>query len=393
VEEIAIVSAVRTAIGSFGGSLKDVPATTLGAEVVREAVRRVGLRGEQVDQVIFGNVIHTSTDDMYLARVIALQAGLPVSVPAYSVNRVCGSGLQAMASAAQSIMVGDAEIVVAGGVESMSRGPYWVEKARWGYRLGNETLVDAVIGGVTDPFMKVQMGVTAEFVAEEYKVTREDQDRFALDSHQKAVKAVTEGLFKEQIVPISVPVRKGPAIVFDTDEQPRSDTSLEKLAGLKTAFKADGTVTAGNSSALADGAAAVILMTRAKAESLGLRPLGVIVSYATAGVEPRFMGVGPVPAVEKALRRADLTMKDIDLIELNEAFAAQSLAVARELGIDPARLNVNGGAIALGHPLGATGGLITVKLLYELVRREANFGLLTLCIGGGQGMAVVLKRK
>ncbi|MCL5960051.1 MAG: beta-ketothiolase BktB [Chloroflexi bacterium] len=391
-EEVIIASGARTAIGTYGGSLRDVPATTLGSIAVKEALRRAGIAGDQVEHTIFGNVIHSSTDDMYISRVVAVNAGIPIGVPAFTVNRLCGSGMQAIISGVQSIISGDAQVVVAGGAESMSRGPYWIDKARWGYRLGNETLIDPVVGGVTDPFNKIHMGITAENVAEQYGITRQEQDEFALESQQKAVKAIQEGLFKEQIVPVELPSRKGTPNIFDTDEHPRADTSREKLASLKPAFKPDGTVTAGNASGLNDGAAAVVLMSRAKAESLGVAPMATIVSYGTAGVDPKYMGIGPIPAVDRALGRADLKMEQMDIIELNEAFAAQALAVARDLKMDSSKLNVNGGAIAMGHPIGATGALLTVKAIYELARRQATYGLITMCIGGGQGIAAILKR-
>ncbi len=390
-EEVAIVGAVRTPIGTFGGSLADVPAPRLGAVVIAEALRRAGLEPHQVEEVIMGNVLSAGLG-MNPARQAAMWAGLPETVPATTVNKVCGSGLKAVALAAQAIALGQAEVVVAGGMENMSAAPYLLPRARFGYRMGHGEVLDHMIkDGLWCAFEECHMGHTAENVAREFEISREEQDRFAYESHMKAARAWEEGRFPEEVVPVEVQGRQGPSKV-ERDEHIRPDTSLEKLARLRPAFANGGTVTAGNASGINDGAAAVVLASRRKVQELGLEPLAWVRAYASAGVPPRIMGMGPVPAVRKALERAGLELGQIDLIEVNEAFAAQSLAVGRELGWDWERVNVNGGAIALGHPIGASGARILVTLLYEMRRRQARRGLATLCIGGGQGIAMVVER-
>jgi len=391
VTSVVITSAARTAIGSFGRSLRDVPPTELGATVARAAIERAGLEPGQVEQVVFGNVIHTSPEDMYMARVVGIGAGIPKEAPAFTVNRLCGSGVQAIVSAAQAIQSGDADVALAGGAESMSRGAYWMENARWGARTGDASLVDAVVGCLTDPFNQIHMGVTAENVAESHGVSREAQDEFALESHRRAQVAIEGGLFDEEVVPIEVKARKG-SVEFRFDEHLRRDATLETFAKLKPAFKKDGTVTAGNASGVNDAAAAVVVMSAGRAQELGVPVRARILSYAVCGVEPKTMGIGPVPAVRKALERAGRTLDDVDVIELNEAFAAQSLAVIKDLGLDPAKVNPNGGAIALGHPIAATGAVLTTKILGEMERENHKLGLVTLCIGGGQGIAMLLGR-
>ncbi len=388
--EIVVLSGVRTAIGTYGGSLKDKAPTELGAAVVREAVKRATIKPEEVGHVIFGNVIHTDTHDMYLARVAAVNGGLPVETPAFTLNRLCGSGLQAIVSAAQMIGMGDASVVVAGGAEVMSRGPYWVPGARWGMRMGDGKLIDPVVGGLTDPFNNYHMGVTAENVAAKWGISREQQDELALQSHQRAAAAIQAGYFKEQILPIEVTV-KGKMVAFDTDEHVKANTTMEVLAKLRPVFTKDGTVTAGNASGMNDAAAAVVLMEESQAKQRGLQPLGRLVAYAFAGVEPKYMGIGPVPAVKKALERAGLTVQDMDTIELNEAFAAQAIAVIRDLDLPMERTNPNGSGISLGHPVAATGCLLTLKALYELRRTGGKYALVTMCIGGGQGIAAIFE--
>jgi acetyl-CoA C-acetyltransferase len=386
-----IVSAVRTAIGSFQGSLAGVPAVDLGALVIKEAMARAGIGGEQIDEVIMGNVLQAGLGQNP-ARQAAIKAGIPAEVPAMTINKVCASGLKSVALAAQAILAGQAEVVVAGGMENMSLAPYLLNKARTGYRMGDDKVVDAMIkDGLWCAMTDVHMGITAENVAEQYGLTREEQDQFALASQEKAAKAIAEGRFQEEIVPVEIPQRKGDPVVFAVDEHPRA-TSPEKLAALRPAFKKDGTVTAGNASGINDGAAALVVMSEEKAKELGLKPLAYVVAAASAGVDPSIMGTGPIPATRKALAKAGLTMEDIDLIEANEAFASQALAVAKDLAMPEEKVNVNGGAIALGHPIGASGARILTTLLYEMKRRGSRYGLATLCIGGGQGTALIVER-
>jgi acetyl-CoA C-acetyltransferase len=389
--DVFVLSGVRTAIGKYGGGLAGVPPCDLAAAVVREAVSRAGVEPAAVGHCVFGNVIHTEPRDMYLSRVAAVNGGLPVETPAFTVNRLCGSGLQAIVSAAQAIALGDAQVAVAGGAESMSRGQYWVPGLRWGQRMRDGVVIDAVVGALTDPFDGCHMGVTAENVAAGYGVSRDDQDELAVESHRRAAAATDAGYFSGQILPIEVPGRKG-TTTFATDEQVRPGVSAEDMAKLKPAFAADGTVTPGNASGINDAAAAVVLADGAFAEREGLAPLGRLVAYSHAGVEPRVMGMGPVPAVRKVLDRAGLKLDEIDLFEVNEAFAAQALAVVRELGLPPERTNPNGSGISLGHPIGATGAILVVKALYELRRTGGRYGLVTMCIGGGQGIAAVFER-
>ena len=387
-----ILSGCRTAIGTFGGALKDVPATELGALVVREAVARASVRPDQVDEVILGCILQAG-QGMNPARQATIKAGLPDSVPAHTVNKVCGSGLKAVMLAAQAIKAGDAEIVVAGGLENMSRAPFLLPGARWGERLGHGKVLDHMIHeGLTDAFHDIHMGITAENLVERYGLTREDQDAFAAESQARAAAAIREGRFKAEIVPVEIPQKTGGPKRVDTDEHPRADTTRESLAKLAAAFKKDGSVTAGNSSGLNDGAAALVVASGERAKGLGAKPMARIVGYASAAVDPRVMGIGPVPAVRKALEKAGLAVDAIDLWELNEAFAAQSVAVARELKLDAARVNVNGGAIALGHPIGASGARILVTLLHALAARGLKRGVAGLCIGGGQGVALVVER-
>jgi acetyl-CoA C-acetyltransferase len=389
--EVVIASAARTAIGSFGRSLRDIAPTELGATVARAAVKRAGIEPDQIEQVVFGNVIHTAPEDMYMARVVGIRAGIPKEAPAFTVNRLCGSGVQAIVSAAQAIQTSDAEIVLAGGAESMSRGAYWAQNARWGARMGDASLVDAVVGALTDPFNEIHMGVTAENVADSHGISRDAQDEFALESHRRAQAALEAGLFDDEVVPIEVKTRKG-TVEFKVDEHVRLDASLETFSKLRPAFKPDGTVTAGNASGVNDAAAAVVVMSASRADELGAPVRARILSYAVCGVEPKTMGIGPVPAVRKALARAGKTLDDVDVIELNEAFAAQSLAVCQDLDLDLAKVNPNGGAIALGHPIAATGAIITTKILGEMERNHHKLGLVSLCIGGGQGIAMLLER-
>jgi acetyl-CoA C-acetyltransferase len=389
--EVVALSGVRTAIGRYGGSLKDVPPSELAAQVVRESVARARIDPADVGHVVFGNVIHTDAHDMYLSRVAAVNGGLPVETPALTLNRLCGSGLQAIVSAAQMIALGDVDAAVAGGAESMSRGAYWLPAMRWGQRLNDGAVVDATVGALTDPFDDCHMGTTAENVAARWGMTREEQDAFAVESHRRAAAATAHGYFKSQILPITVKGKGGP-LAFETDEHIRADANLAAMAMLKPAFDPRGTVTAGNAAGLNDAAAAVVLMERTAAERRGLVPRARLVAYAHAGVAPMYMGIGPVPAVRAALARAGLLVADLDVIELNEAFAAQALAVIRELGLPPARTNPNGSGISLGHPVGATGCILTVKALYELERTGGRYALVTMCIGGGQGIAAVLER-
>ena len=389
--EVVVLSAVRTAIGKYGGSLKDQPPTELGALVVREVVRRAGIEAAAVGHVVFGNVIHTDIHDMYLARVAAIKGGLPVETPALTLNRLCGSGLQAIVSAAQVIQLGDADAAVAGGAEVMSRGQYWVPGLRWGQRMNDGAVVDAMVGALTDPFDDCHMGITAENVAAKWGVSRQDQDALAVESHRRAAAAIANGYFKEQILPLEFKAR-GKTTLFDTDEHVRADANREAMAQLKPAFDPQGTVTAGNAAGINDAAAAVVLMERSAAEGRGLRPLARLVAYAFAGVEPRYMGMGPVAAVRSVLDRAGLRVRDLDVIELNEAFAAQALAVMRELDLPADRTNPHGSGISLGHPIGATGCILTVKALYELARIGGRYALVTMCIGGGQGIAAIYER-
>lgn len=391
-KDVVIVSAARTAVGDFGGALKDVAPCDLGATVIQAVLARAGVGGAEVGHVAVGHVINTEPRDMYLSRVAALNAGVSQETPAFNVNRLCGSGLQAIVSAAQTILLGDAEVAAAAGAESMSRAPYIVPTQRWGARMGDAAMLDMMTGALSDPFDRVHMGVTAENVAARYQVSRDAQDALAVESHRRAAAAIDAGHFKDQIVPVTIKSRKGD-IVFDTDEHVRRDISVQGLAGLRPVFqKENGTVTAGNASGLNDGAAAVLLMTRAQAERRGLKPLARLVSYAHAGVDPKYMGIGPVPATRAALARAGLTVDQLDVVEANEAFAAQACAVTRELTLDPTRVNPNGSGIALGHPIGATGAIITVKALYELQRVGGRYALVTMCIGGGQGIAAVFER-
>ncbi|MFM0305667.1 acetyl-CoA C-acyltransferase family protein [Paraburkholderia sediminicola] len=389
--EVVVVSGVRTAIGKFGGSLKDVPPTELGSLVVRDVLARAGVEGDQVGHVVFGNVIATEPKDLYLARVAALNGGVSEATPAFTVNRLCGSGLQAIISAAQTILLGDADIAIGGGAENMSRAPYITPDAHFGARMGDTRLIDMMLGALNDPFYAMHMGITAENVAVRYGITREQQDTLAVVSHRRAAQAITDGRFKGQILPITRKV-KGKEIVFDTDENVRHQLDPNELAQLRPAFqKSAGTVTAGNASSINDAAAAVLMMARETAEQRGLKPLARLVSYAHAGVDPRYMGIGPVPATRIALQRAGLRIDDLDVIEANEAFAAQACAVSQELQLDPAKVNPNGSGISLGHPIGATGALITVKALYELQRINGRYALVTMCIGGGQGIAAVFE--
>ena len=390
--EVVVVSGVRTAIGTFGGSLKDVAPCELGALVVREALARAGVKGEEVGHVVFGHVINTEPRDMYLSRVAAVNGGVSAETPAFNVNRLCGSGLQAVVNAAQTVLLGDADIAIAGGAESMSRAPYLAPAARWGSRMGDAKMVDMMLGALHDPFHTIHMGVTAENVAREFGISREQQDQTALESHQRASRAIQAGYFKDQIVPVTIKSRKGD-IQFDTDEHVRHDATIDDMTKLKPVFaKENGTVTAGNASGLNDAGAALVLMERSVAEKRGLKPLARLVSYGHAGVDPKIMGIGPVPATRKALERAGLSVKDLDVIEANEAFAAQACAVTKELGLDPAKVNPNGSGISLGNPIGATGALITVKALHELQRIGGRYALVTMCIGGGQGIAAVFER-
>ncbi|MDR1572061.1 MAG: acetyl-CoA C-acetyltransferase [Clostridiales Family XIII bacterium] len=390
--EVVIASAARTPIGSFGGSLKDIPAAKLGGLAIAEAVRRAGVEPAAVDEVIFGNVLQGGLGQN-VARQASIAAGLPIEVPSMTLNKVCGSGLRTVALAAQVIRAGDADIVVAGGTENMSASGYVAPAARWGARMGDAKLVDMMVNdGLTDAFNGYHMGVTAENICEQWKLTREELDSLSVASQEKAVAAIKAGRFKDEIFPVAIPQKKGDPIMFDTDEYPKPGTTLEGVAKLRPAFKREGgIVTAANASGINDSAAALVVMSKEKADELGIKPLCTIKSYASAGVDPKIMGIGPVPATRKALAKAGLALGDLDLIEANEAFAAQSVAVAKELGFDPAKVNVNGGAIALGHPIGASGARILITLIYEMLKRDAKYGLATLCIGGGQGTALIVE--
>jgi acetyl-CoA C-acetyltransferase len=390
--EVFIVGAVRTAIGTFGGALKDVTPAELGARVVGEVLRRGGVAPADVGHVVFGQVIQTEPKDMYISRVAAVNAGIPVETPALTVNRLCGSGLQAVVSAAQSILLGDCEIAVAGGVESMSRAPFHAPAMRWGARMGDTTMTDMLLGALNDPFGRIHMGITAENVAERYGISRADQDALALESNRRASLAVRSGKFKDQIVGVEMKTRKG-VVTFAEDEHVRHDAKLEDMQSLRPAFKKDGgTVTAGNASGINDGAAALVLASGEAVKLHGLTPLARLVGYGHAGVDPAYMGIGPVPATRAAMARTALAVADMDVIESNEAFAAQACAVSRELGFDPAKVNPNGSGISLGHPVGATGAINTVKLVYELQATGGRYGLVTMCIGGGQGIAAIFER-
>jgi acetyl-CoA C-acetyltransferase len=389
--EVVVVSGARTAIGDYGGGLKDLPATKLGAVAIRAAVERAKVEPAAVGHVVMGSVIHGEAKDMYLSRVAAVEAGIPVGTPCLTVNRLCGSGLQALVSAAQHILLGDCDIAVAGGAESMSRAAYFLPSGRWGQRMGDAPVVDAMTGALHDPFGHGHMGVTAENIAAKYGFTREQQDEFAVQSHKKAARAIEAGYFKTQIAPVEVRSRKG-VEQFTTDEHVRPEAKLEDLAKLKAVFKKDGTVTAANASGINDAGAALVLMDLKSCEKANLKPMARLVAYAHAGVEPQLMGLGPIPAVKRVFEKAKLKPADMDVVESNEAFAVQAMAVTRDLGLDPAKVNPNGGAVALGHPVGATGAILTVKALHELERTQKRYALVTMCIGGGQGIAAVFER-
>ena len=390
--EVVILSGVRTPIGDYGGSLKDIAPSDLGARVVREAVARAKIDPASVGQCVIGNVLHTEAKDMYISRLCAVNGGLPHDTGAFTVNRLCGSGLQAIVSAAQYILLGETDTTVAGGVESMSRATYASLTQRWGARMGDSKMVDMMVGALTDPFDTVHMGVTAENVAAKCGLNREVQDQFAVESHKRAAAAHAAGHFKSQILPIELKSKKGP-VMFEHDEHVRADATLEGMAKLKAVFqKENGTVTAGNASGINDAAAAIVMMERSAADAKGLKPMARLVAYGHAGIDPKIMGLGPVSAVKRALAKAGMKISDMDVIESNEAFAAQALGVSKELGMDPAKVNPNGGAVALGHPVGATGAILTVKAMYELERTGGRYGLITMCIGGGQGIAAIIER-
>ncbi len=388
---VYIISGARTAIGDFGGSLKDVPITTLGKTVIAEAISRAGIAPDKVQHVVMGNVVPSEPRDAYLARVCAVEAGVPIEAPAMTLNRLCGSGAQAIVSAAQMIALGECDIAIGAGAESMSRAPYLMNGVRWGTKMGNTQVVDAMLAALHDPFENIHMGITAENVAKRCQITRQAQDELAVTSHKRAAKAIEEGRFKEQIVPVEIKTRKG-VVTFNTDEHVRADANVEDMAKLRPAFDKEGTVTAGNASGLNDGAGAVVLASQKAVDDHGLKPRAKILSWGHAGVEPNIMGIGPVKAVPIALERAGLTLDQIDVIESNEAFAAQACGVAKELGFDPEKVNPNGSGISLGHPIGATGAIITIKCMYELERIGGRYGLITMCIGGGQGIAIVIER-
>jgi acetyl-CoA C-acetyltransferase len=391
-EDVFVISAVRTPIGKYGGGLASVPPCDLAAKVVREAVSRSGVEPAQVGQAVFGNCIHTEKRDMYLSRVAAINGGLDISTPAMTLNRLCGSGMQAIVSAAQAIMLGDCEVAVAGGAESMSRAPYWLPTMRWGARMNDTVAIDSMTGALTDPFDACHMGVTAENVAADYHVSREDQDALAAESHRRAAAATAAGYFKEQILPIEIPGKRGKTTIVDTDEHIRADVSLDDMAKLRPAFDKEGTVTAGNASGINDAAAAVVLASESFVNSNGFTPLGRLVGYGLAAVEPRIMGMGPLPSTRNVLARTGLKVDEIDVFEVNEAFAAQALAVVRELDLPPERTNPNGSGISLGHPVAATGAILAVKSLYELKRTGGRYALATMCIGGGQGISAIFER-
>ena len=391
VREVVVLSGVRTAVGGYGGSLKDIPPSELAAKCVREAVQRAGIDPGDVGHVVFGNVIHTDTHDHYLARVAGVKGGLPVETPALTLNRLCGSGLQAVVSAAQTIMLGDAHATVAGGAENMSRSPYASQAMRWGARMNDTMLMDMMVGALSDPFDDCHMGITAENIARKWNISREDQDQLAAESHRRGAAAVAGGHFKDQILPVEIRVKRD-TVLFDTDETVRPESTAEKLGTLRPVFDREGSVTAGNASSINDAAAAVVLMERGEAERRGLEPMGRLVGYSYAGVEPKYMGIGPVPAVRTLLEKTGLGLDDIDVFEVNEAFAAQALAVMRDLGLPADRTNPNGSGIALGHPIGATGTILVVRALHELKRTGGKRALVTMCIGGGQGIAAVFER-
>jgi acetyl-CoA C-acetyltransferase len=388
--EVVVLSAVRTAVGKFGGALKDIPPTELAANVVRESVKRSGISTSDIGGVVFGNVIHTDAKDMYLSRVAALRGGLPVQTTALTLNRMCGSGLQGILSAAEMIVHGDTDAAIGGGTESMSRAPYWLNAVRWGARMNDTMAVDVLVASLTDPFDEIHMGLTAENIARKWGITRDDQDALAVESHRRAICAIETGRFKSQIVPVELKGRKG-STFFDTDESPRTDATMENLAKLKPAFDKDGTITAGNASTINDGAAAVVLMEARAAQERGLKPIAKLIDYAVTGVEPGVMGIGPVSAVKKLYERTGLNNDKIDVFEANEAFAAQVLAVRRELELPFEKTNPNGSGISLGHPLGATGAIVTVKAIHELHRIGGQYALVTMCIGGGQGIAAIFQ--
>jgi acetyl-CoA C-acetyltransferase len=389
--EVVVVSATRTGIGDYGGSLKDLPATRLGSIAIKEAVARAKVDPGSIGHVVLGGVIHGEARDMYLSRVAAIDAGLPVGTPCLTVNRLCGSGLQAIVSAAQHILLGDTDVVIGGGAESMSRAAYFLPAGRWGQRMGDGAVVDAMTGALHDPFGHGHMGVTAENIAARYGITREAQDAYSLESHRRAANAHTQGYFTSQVVGIELKSKKGP-VQYTTDEHVRPDVKIEDMQKLRTVFKKDGTVTAGNASGLNDAGAAIVMMEAGAAKKAGAKPMARLVAYAHAGVEPEVMGLGPIPAVKRVFEKAGLKPADMDVIESNEAFAVQAMAVTRDLGLDPAKVNPNGGAVALGHPIGATGAILTVKALYELERTGGRYALVTMCIGGGQGIAAIFER-
>ncbi|MBK6983128.1 MAG: acetyl-CoA C-acyltransferase family protein [Betaproteobacteria bacterium] len=389
--EVVVVSGARTAIGDYGASLKDIPATKLGTLAIQEAVARAKIDPATVGHVVLGSVIHGEARDMYISRVAAVEAGIPVGTPCLTVNRLCGSGLQAIVSASQHILLGDVDVAIGAGAENMSRGAYFMPGARWGQRMGDGQIIDAMVGALTDPFGTGHMGITAENLAAKFGFTREQQDAFSLESHRRAAAAIAAGHFKTQILPIELKSKKGP-VVFDTDEHVRKDAKAEDFSKLRAAFKKDGSVTAGNASGINDAGAAVVLMEAGAAAKAGAKPLARLVAYAHAGVEPHIMGIGPIPASQKVFAKAGLKPGDMDVVESNEAFAVQAMSVTQELGLDPKKVNPNGGAVALGHPIGATGCILTVKCLYELQRTGGRYGLVTMCIGGGQGIAAIFER-